>query len=55
MRDAQSFDELYRGTARRLLRYGYAVTGDHTEAQDLVQEAVGAEPHRTATGRPGAE
>ncbi|MFC4021592.1 SigE family RNA polymerase sigma factor [Micromonospora sp. GCM10011542] len=39
MRDAQSFDELYRGTARRMLRYGYAVTGDHTEAQDLVQEA----------------
>ncbi|PWR11962.1 SigE family RNA polymerase sigma factor [Micromonospora acroterricola] len=39
MRDAQSFDEFYRGTARRMLRYGYAVAGDHTEAQDLVQEA----------------
>ncbi|MER7890528.1 SigE family RNA polymerase sigma factor [Micromonospora sp. NPDC094482] len=39
MRDAQSFDEFYRSTARRMLRYGYAVTGDHTEAQDLVQEA----------------
>lgn len=24
---------------RRMLRYGYAVAGDHTEAQDLVQEA----------------
>ncbi|MCO1598467.1 SigE family RNA polymerase sigma factor [Micromonospora sp. RHAY321] len=39
MRDAQSFDDFYRSTARRMLRYGYAVTGDHTEAQDLVQEA----------------
>ncbi|WBB66587.1 SigE family RNA polymerase sigma factor [Micromonospora sp. WMMD812] len=39
MRNAQSFDEFYRGTARRMLRYGYAVSGDHTEAQDLVQEA----------------
>ncbi|MEU5912456.1 SigE family RNA polymerase sigma factor [Micromonospora sp. NPDC047527] len=39
MRDAQSFDEFYRSTARRMMRYGYAVAGDHTEAQDLVQEA----------------
>jgi RNA polymerase sigma-70 factor (ECF subfamily) len=39
MRDAQSFDEFYRSTAKRMLRYGYAVVGDHTEAQDLVQEA----------------
>ena len=39
MRDTQSFDEFYRSTARRMMRYGYAVAGDHTEAQDLVQEA----------------
>ncbi|MFG1915485.1 SigE family RNA polymerase sigma factor [Micromonospora sp. NPDC048898] len=39
MRDAQSFDDFYRGTARRMARYGYAVAGDHNEAQDLVQEA----------------
>ncbi|MFI6238156.1 SigE family RNA polymerase sigma factor [Micromonospora sp. NPDC050784] len=39
MRDAQSFDDFYRSTARRTLRYGYAVAGDHSEAQDLVQEA----------------
>ncbi|MET8089116.1 SigE family RNA polymerase sigma factor [Micromonospora sp. NPDC005220] len=39
MRDAQSFDDFYRSTARRMLRYGYAVAGDHSEAQDLVQEA----------------
>lgn len=39
MRDATSFDEFYRSTSRRMLRYGYAVTGDHVEAQDLVQEA----------------
>ncbi|MER5333361.1 SigE family RNA polymerase sigma factor [Micromonospora sp. NPDC002717] len=39
MRDATSFDEFYRSTSRRMLRYGYAVVGDHTEAQDLVQEA----------------
>ncbi|MEW2381683.1 SigE family RNA polymerase sigma factor [Micromonospora sp. NPDC047707] len=39
MRDAERFDEFYRSTAHRMLRYGYAVTGDHSEAQDLVQEA----------------
>ncbi|SCE91557.1 SigE family RNA polymerase sigma factor [Micromonospora chokoriensis] len=39
MRDAQSFDDFYRSTARRMMRYGYAVAGDHNEAQDLVQEA----------------
>ncbi|SCL19107.1 RNA polymerase sigma-70 factor, ECF subfamily [Micromonospora nigra] len=39
MRDSASFDEFYRGTARRMLHYGYAVAGNHTEAQDLVQEA----------------
>jgi RNA polymerase sigma-70 factor, ECF subfamily len=39
MRNTDSFDELYRGTSARTLRYGYAVIGDLSEAQDLVQEA----------------
>ncbi|TDC33444.1 SigE family RNA polymerase sigma factor [Micromonospora sp. 15K316] len=39
MRDAGSFDDFYRSTSRRMLRYGYAVAGDYVEAQDLVQEA----------------
>jgi RNA polymerase sigma-70 factor (ECF subfamily) len=39
MRDAESFDEFYRSTSARLMRYGYAVVGDLTEAQDVVQEA----------------
>lgn len=39
MRDAESFDDFYRSTAKRMLRYGYAVAGDYAEAQDLVQEA----------------
>ncbi len=38
MRDGESFDEFYRGTSRRLLHYAYALTGDLSEAQDLVQE-----------------
>ena len=33
------FDEFYRDTSRRLLRYAYGLTGDPVEAQDLVQEA----------------
>jgi RNA polymerase sigma-70 factor (ECF subfamily) len=39
MRDSDSFDEFYRTTSVRLTRYGYTVTGDLAEAQDLVQEA----------------
>jgi RNA polymerase sigma-70 factor (ECF subfamily) len=39
MRDAASFDEFYRSTSPRILQYGYAVTGDRAEAQDLAQEA----------------
>ncbi|GIF62670.1 RNA polymerase sigma24 factor [Asanoa ishikariensis] len=39
MRDAQSFDEFYRATAVRTLRYAVGVVGDATEAQDAVQEA----------------
>jgi RNA polymerase sigma-70 factor, ECF subfamily len=39
MRDPDSFDAFYRATTQRMLRYGYAVTGDRSEAQDVVQEA----------------
>lgn len=39
MRDADSFDEFYRQTSARLMRYGYALVGDPGDAQDLVQEA----------------
>jgi RNA polymerase sigma-70 factor (ECF subfamily) len=39
MRDASSFDDFYRSTSARALRYGYAVADDPGEAQDLVQEA----------------
>ncbi|RZU77995.1 sigma-70-like protein [Micromonospora kangleipakensis] len=39
MRDARSFDDFYRSTSARTLRYGHAVVGDPGEAQDLVQEA----------------
>jgi RNA polymerase sigma-70 factor (ECF subfamily) len=38
-RNAAEFDEFYRATSRRVFRYGYAVTGDLSEAQDVVQEA----------------
>lgn len=33
------FDDFYRDTSRRLLRYAYGLSGDPAEAQDLVQEA----------------
>jgi RNA polymerase sigma-70 factor (ECF subfamily) len=39
MRDAEGFDEFYRTTCARVLRYGYAVVGDQSDAQDVVQEA----------------
>lgn len=39
MRDAQAFDDFYRGTAPRMIRYAYAMTGDLGDAQDVVQEA----------------
>jgi RNA polymerase sigma-70 factor (ECF subfamily) len=39
MRDAQGFDEFYRDTSLRLVRYAYALTGDLAEAQDVVQDA----------------
>ena len=36
--DADGFDDFYRGTSRRLLRYAYGLTGDLGDAQDVVQE-----------------
>lgn len=33
------FDEFYRGTAQRLVRYAYGLTADTADAQDLAQEA----------------
>src|ERR1022692_2468781 len=34
-----SFDEFYSNAAARLVRHGYALTGDMAEAQDIAQEA----------------
>jgi RNA polymerase sigma factor (sigma-70 family) len=34
-----AIEELYKGTYRRLVRSAYALTGDLSEAQDVVQEA----------------
>jgi len=39
MRDASGFDAFYQATSRRILQHAYAVCGDLTEAQDVVQEA----------------
>lgn len=39
MRDAGRFDEFYRDTSVRMVRYAYALTGDLGDAQDVVQEA----------------
>jgi RNA polymerase sigma-70 factor (ECF subfamily) len=39
MADTDDFDAFYRGSARRLLRYAFGLTGDVADAQDLVQEA----------------
>ena len=49
MRDAGAFDDLYRSTSQRLLRYSYALTGDLTEAQDVAQETYVA-PGGTGDG-----
>jgi RNA polymerase sigma-70 factor (ECF subfamily) len=38
-RDAAGFDEFYYATSGRVLRYGYAVTGDAGLARELVQDA----------------
>jgi RNA polymerase sigma-70 factor (ECF subfamily) len=57
VRDESGFDEFYRATSARLLRFAYAVAGDLTEAQDLVQDAyVRAWQHwRTVAGHPNPE
>jgi RNA polymerase sigma-70 factor (ECF subfamily) len=39
VRDADRFDEFYRGTRLRVLQYLYAAGGDLGEAQDAAQEA----------------
>lgn len=39
MPDVDDFDEFYRSTQQRLLRYVYLLTGDLAETQDTVQEA----------------
>jgi RNA polymerase sigma-70 factor, ECF subfamily len=39
MDGSDEFDEFYRVTARRLVRYAYVLTADAAEAQDLAQEA----------------
>ena len=36
---ASTFDEFYRGTSRRLVRYAFGLTGDLRDAQDLAHEA----------------
>lgn len=36
---SDAFDEFYRDTSRRLLRYAYGLCGDPVEAQDVAQEA----------------
>ncbi len=38
MRDAQAYDDFYRSTSPRLLRYCYALVGELGEAQDVAQE-----------------
>jgi RNA polymerase sigma-70 factor, ECF subfamily len=35
----QGFDQFYSSSAARLVRHGYALTGDMAEAQDIAQEA----------------
>jgi len=35
----QDFDDFYTRSAPRLIRHGYALTGDLAEAQDIAQEA----------------
>jgi RNA polymerase sigma-70 factor, ECF subfamily len=39
VRDARRFDEFYRDTSVRMVRYAYAMTGDLGDAQDVTQEA----------------
>jgi RNA polymerase sigma-70 factor, ECF subfamily len=39
MRDEGTFDEFYRDTSLRMVRYAYALSGDLGDAQDIVQDA----------------
>jgi DNA-directed RNA polymerase specialized sigma24 family protein len=39
MRDPESFDDFYAGSVGRVISQLYAMTGDRTEAEDIVQEA----------------
>lgn len=39
MADSEGFDDFYRATSGRVLRYAFAMTGDQAAAQDVTQEA----------------
>lgn len=39
MRNSQEFDDFYAGSVRRVSGYVFALTGDRSEAEDVVQEA----------------
>src|SRR5215475_6739812 len=43
------FDEFYLNSAARLVRHGYALTGDMAEAQDIAQEAFARAWQRWST------
>jgi RNA polymerase sigma-70 factor, ECF subfamily len=49
--DVDDFDEFYRGTSQRVLRYAYGISGDLAEAQDLTQEAYARAWQRWASVR----
>jgi len=56
--DERQFDEFYAGAGSRLVGQLYAMTGDHAEAQDCVQEAFvkawARRAHLDADGNPEA-
>ena len=47
----QDFDDFYSNSAARLIRHGYALTGDLAEAQDIAQEAFARAWQRWPTVR----